>query len=325
MSMTSKSPSKVARAAYEAGRNALPRYASKFSRRDFTCAQLFAVLVLRKFFRLDYRGTIDFLAEWAELRDILGFHEKLPHFTTPQKAAEKLLDDPLLRKLLKQTLEQFYRYPKHAQIDDDDMAWMLRIDHAAGDSTGFESNRCSQYYTRRRKRGKNKGDLDEAVAYRRFPKLGVVVDCASHVILSCVPGVGPRPDVDQLRPLMRNMTGQVAPDQLLLDAGYDSEDNHVLLRESLGIESLIPAKAGRPTTRLPTGKWRWLMATDFDDESYGQRWQSETVMHMLKARQGESLTARSDRARNHELGLMVLVHNLMVVLLGEGFYRAGRS
>jgi len=75
MSRTSKSPSAVARAAYEAGQKALPRYAHKFSRKDFTRAQLFAVLVLRKFFKLDYRGTISYPAEWKELCDILDFHE----------------------------------------------------------------------------------------------------------------------------------------------------------------------------------------------------------------------------------------------------------
>ncbi len=63
MSRTSKSPLKVARAAYQAGQAALPRYAHKFSRRDFTCPQLFAILVLRKFFKTDYRGVIAILAE----------------------------------------------------------------------------------------------------------------------------------------------------------------------------------------------------------------------------------------------------------------------
>jgi len=38
-------------------KKALPKYANKYSRRDFTCAQLFAILVLRKFFKQDYRGT----------------------------------------------------------------------------------------------------------------------------------------------------------------------------------------------------------------------------------------------------------------------------
>lgn len=314
MSMTGKSPLAIARAAYEAGQQALPKYASKYSRRDYTCAQLFALLVIRKFYKLDYRGMIALVADFDRLRDLLELGEKVPHFTTPQKASEKLLNDPLMRKLLMQTLEQFYRYPKHASIDDDDMAWMMRIDLAAGDSTGFESGHCSKYFTNRRKQGKNKGDPDQRVMYRRFPKLAIVVDCATHMILSCVRGLGPRPDVDQLLPLMENMTGQVVPEKLALDAGYDSENNHELLREYLKIESIIPAKIGRPSQKLPAGKWRWLMATRFDPEDiYGQRWQVETVMRMIKARQGESLTARSNKTRNKELGLMAITHNLMIV------------
>lgn len=329
MSMTSKSPTKVAAAAYEAGKQALPRYASKYSRKDFTCAQLFAILVMRKFFKQDYRGTIAFIEEFDRLRDILELHDKVPHFTTPHKAEPKLLDDALFRKVLKQTLEQFYRYPSQATIDDDDVAYVTRIDLAAGDSTGFESRHCSKYFTRRRKRCKNKGesgdpgDATEPVAYRRFPKLGVVVDCATHMILSGVRGVGPRPDADQVLPLMDGMTGDVVPATTLWDAGYDSENNHELLREYLEIESIIPARAGRPTDQLPQGKWRWLMTADFDPgEVYGQRWQVETVMHMLKSRLGESLTARADEARNREMGLMVIVHNLMIVWRRRGFLQS---
>ena len=152
---------------------------------------------------------------------------------------------------------------------------------------------------------------------------GIGVDCKSHIILSHVRGQGPRPDVDQLLSLMENMTGQFVPDQLLLDAGYDSEQNHEMLREYLGIESVIPAKIGRPTNKLPKGKWRRLMATNFNDESYGQRWQVETVMHMLKSRLGDALTARTYHARNREMGLMPLAHNLMIVRRIRGFLQAG--
>ncbi len=89
-------------------------------------------------------------------------------------------------------------------------------------------------------------------------------------------------------------------------------------------ESVIPAKAGRPTDKLPKGKWRWLMATNFNAEDYGQRWQVETVMRMIKARQGESLAARSDATRRDELGLMAVTHNVMILLWTkfELFYRA---
>lgn len=308
MSRTSKSPLKVAAAGYAAGRASLPRYAHKFSRRDFTCPQLFAILVLRKFFKTDYRGVIQYLAEWEELRRVLDLHAKVPHFTTPQKASARLLDDALIRKLLMQTLDRFHGLPA---VDDDDVAWCMRIDLAAGDATGFESNHCSRYFAKRRKQGKNK---DDPVSYRRFPKLGVVVDCDNHLILSTKRGVGPRPDVDELEPLLRQMAGNVWFDKLLLDAGFDSEHNHVLLRDERGVESVIPAHVGRPTDKPPAGKWRRLMATNFDAEDYGQRWQSETVMFMIKARQGASLTARRDATRDHEMGLMAVTHNLMIVM-----------
>ena len=102
----------------------------------------------------------------------------------------------------------------------------------------------------------------------------------------------------------------------------DSEQNHEMLREYLEIESVIPAKIGRPTNKLPKGKWRRLMATNFDDESYGQRWQVETVMHMLKSRLSDALTARTYHARNREMGLMSLAHNLMIVRRIRGFLQS---
>ena len=317
MSRTSKSPLKVAQAAYEAGRKTLPRYAHKFSRRDYTCAQLFAILVLRKFFKTDYRGIQAILNEWPQLRQTLGLGDRLPHFTTPQKASAKLLDDALIRKLLTQTLAQFY---KHPEVDDDDLAWVQRIDLAAADSTGFESNHCSRYFAKRQKQGQNK---DEPVAYRRWPKMNLAVDLRGHLILATLRSLGPKPDVDELEPLMNNLCGNVLFDRSLADAGFDSEKNHELMRETFGIPTLIPATAGRPTESLPTGKWRWLMATDFDDETYGQRWQIETVMFMLKSRQGAELTARSDTTRHHEMGLIAVAHNLLIVLTIKLFYRAG--
>ena len=58
---------------------------------------------------------------------------------------------------------------------------------------------------------------------------------------------------------------------LLADAGYDSEANHQYAREVHKIKTTIPARAGRPTTKLPKTKYRREMRTDFDKETYGQR------------------------------------------------------
>ena len=152
-----------------------------------------------------------------------------------------------------------------------------------------------------------------------------MIDCANHLILCALRGIGPAPDAGDLQPMLKQMPGNIFFDPLLLDAGYDSEANHVFLRENIGVESVIPARVGRPTDKRPRGKWRWLMATNFNAEDYGQRWQVESVMRMIKARQGESLTARSDAARRDELGLMAVTHNVVILLYAlkyELFYRA---
>ena len=76
----SKSAVQVAQEALAAGRAALPEYGSRYSRRDYTQPQLFALLVLRGFLRTDYRGVVTLLAEWSELRRTLGL-AKVPHYS----------------------------------------------------------------------------------------------------------------------------------------------------------------------------------------------------------------------------------------------------
>jgi hypothetical protein len=92
MRRMSKSAVGEAREALAAGQAALPEYGSRFSRRDYTQPQLFALLVLRHFLRTDYRGIVALVAEWAELRRTLGL-TKVPHYSTLAHAARRLLAD----------------------------------------------------------------------------------------------------------------------------------------------------------------------------------------------------------------------------------------
>ena len=87
---TTKSPIRLAQVAYAIAKQALARYSSPYSRRDFTQAQLFALLVLRQFFQTDYRGIVQLVSEFSELRRILEL-DQMPHFTTLQKAEQRLL------------------------------------------------------------------------------------------------------------------------------------------------------------------------------------------------------------------------------------------
>lgn len=85
-----KSPRAVAREALRLAREALPAYSSKFSRRDYTQHQLFALLALKTFFKTDYRGLAQMLADFAELRQDLSLDE-VPHYSTLCYAAKRLL------------------------------------------------------------------------------------------------------------------------------------------------------------------------------------------------------------------------------------------
>jgi hypothetical protein len=93
-SMT-RSPKALARMALRVARRALPAYSTKFSRQDFTQRQLFTILALKQFFRTDYRGIVGILADTAELRRLLEL-TRLPHYTTLQKAHDRLLKKGLL-------------------------------------------------------------------------------------------------------------------------------------------------------------------------------------------------------------------------------------
>ena len=90
-----KSTLRLAQEALIAAQEASPRYASRFSRRDFTLHQLFAILVLRKFLKTDYRGIVAMLVEWSDLRETLKLN-KTPGRTTLWYAEQKLIKKGLL-------------------------------------------------------------------------------------------------------------------------------------------------------------------------------------------------------------------------------------
>ena len=74
---------------------------------------------------------------------------------------------------------------------------------------------------------------------------------------------------------------------MIADAGYDSEANHVFARDQHRLRTIIPAKHGRPTLKPASGRYRRLMQRRFDTRRYRQRAQVETVISMIKRRQGE--------------------------------------
>jgi hypothetical protein len=261
--------------------------------------------VLKNFLNADYRGVAAHLEDHPTLRALLEL-KQTPHFTTLQKASRRLLASRPAKRLLERTIRE--RYGRRR-----------RVRSASIDSTGLECSSASAYFVRRRVRTSQPW---KTVSYHHYPKLGVVSDNDRHFILAMRVGRGPRPDVDEFAPLLTEAQRAIRLARMTADAGYDSEGNHRLARDHYGIRTVIPAKHGRPTTKPASGHYRRLMQTRFDRTAYRDRVQVETVMSMIKRRQGSDVRAHKYQSQLRSLRLMVLTHNIMILMLSHVFYRA---
>ena len=97
MRAMTKSPVALAKEALAVAQAALPPYSSRFSKKDFTQPQLFAILALRQFFKTDYRGTVQLLHVFSELLSALKL-KKIPHSSTLCYAEGRLVKKGLLRR-----------------------------------------------------------------------------------------------------------------------------------------------------------------------------------------------------------------------------------
>src|ERR1700693_4694179 len=101
--LTSKSQKDVAMVALAAGKEAFSDYAHVYSPHKFTQPQLFACLVLKEFEKQDYRGIRQWLIDCPELQEVIGLRS-VPHYTTLQKASQRLLKQDRVRVLLDDTV-----------------------------------------------------------------------------------------------------------------------------------------------------------------------------------------------------------------------------
>src|SRR3989339_606639 len=295
---TSKSPNAIAVVAYATAKRAIPPYLHLKSPKKFTQHQLVACLVLKEFFTTDYRGIEEILQDSSDLQKILELSE-IPHFTTLQKAAHRLTKKSTLDKLIKEILA----------LAVENKIMKRNVNLSALDGTGFESHHISTYFVRRRAKREEKYQL---TTYTRYPKVGIVSDCHTHLVLSGVPSRGPYPDIVHFEKAVKEAEKNVHLKILTADAGYDSEHSHVFARQR-NIRTIIPPRIGRRTDKLPSGKWRKIMATHFNKTLYGQRWQVETVNSMIKRNLGSFLRARSYWSQCREMMLRLFVHNVTIV------------
>ncbi|HXF81638.1 MAG TPA: transposase [bacterium] len=179
------------------------------------------------------------------------------------------------------------------------------------DATAFEPRAASWGYrlaTRRR--------APRAARYPPHPKLTLAVDRASHLIVGAHPGVGPGPDAPAFAPVLRQAARVLARlGAVVADAGFDSEANHRLGHETLGIRRVvIRLNPRRRRRRWPATPYRRALRQAFPWGLYHARPQVESVISRLKRRLGSALSARHPAPQAAEQLLRVLSYNLLLLL-----------
>ncbi|MBA7644063.1 hypothetical protein ES703_51799 [subsurface metagenome] len=197
---------------------------------------------------------------------------------------------------------------------------------AAIDSTGMETRHVSRHFVHCTKR--------PSYFRRTWPKVTIVCDTHTHLIAGCIVTRGPSYDFGLFNKVVRQACKQLTFARILADAGYDSEANHRLGREILGIPAPgeasvqgIPAPGeasvqgihtiialnARGFTKTPNTPYRAEMKRDFEKETYNRRWQVESVFSRNKRLLGSALRNRTEVSRQRECLLRVLTHNLMII------------
>lgn len=182
-----------------------------------------------------------------------------------------------------------------------------RSELAAIDSTGMNAGSASAYFGHRSGR-----------RYHRFPKVSVVIDVKTHVLLGAVIDRGPKPDDLEFHRLARQAHRRHPFDALLGDVGYDGEHHHVFLWKKLGVLGIIPPTRGRPAKNRryrPSSFYRGFIADHWPIPLYGQRWQIECGFSMLKRLLDDKIRSRLSNAIDNEIVLRILTLNLMILLL----------
>jgi hypothetical protein len=296
------------RVAFELARGVLPRYGSKFSRHDFTLAQLFACLVVKEHQRKSYREAELLLRDARHWCRDIGMR-KVPDHNTLCRAFHTLNLNRRCGKLLDR-LTQWFAIAKQ-------LGSVVAIDSSLYDThhrSRHYEQRCRHYASQ----VKSTANARRSRTARCSPKLGLGVCTRSHLILSARARTGMGSDAPDFDPLLFDAWRRHPRLRIVLaDAGYDSEANHRIARLDMKVRSLIKIGIGRPGKRPPSGYYRRLMKKQLKGSQrgkhYGQRAQAETVNSMLKRNLGDALRSRSPKARKAEQMLRILTHNIALL------------
>ncbi len=245
------------------------------------------LLVLKQRLGVSYR-RLEHLATEFNLARMLCI-KRIPHFTTIQKALQRL-SKSLLERMVKAC---------HSLLG---LKGML----SAVDGTGFSNTNPSHYYIKR----------IEGTSVKNFTKTVLLADLDSKLVLNVKSTSDYRNETLFFIPVVSEL--KHALKCVLADKGYDAASNR-LYCDSINVEHIIPVREWRQGRlgyghkQSIHGKARRRAARLFDAQAYKRRALVESVISAVKRPFGAWVSSRKPLNQQKEVTIKMLAYNLEVM------------
>ena len=220
-----------------------------------------------------------------------------PSFSTPIRYFEREEVTPVLRQLIQSSA---------LPLRD------LEVDFGV-DSSGFASTAYHRWFDHKH------GTPHKEV---KWSKLHIMCGVKTNIITAADATASMSADSPYFAEFVSITAKNFAVHEVSADMAYSSRKNlHVV--DDVGGTAFIPFKAGAVAEPKGKGKadalWtqmyhHFTLRKDDFNQHYHKRSNAETCFHMLKAKFGDTLKAKSDRAMVNETLMRVLCHNICVLV-----------
>jgi hypothetical protein len=258
----------------------IPLYLHKKSNHIYTVWQHIVLVTIRQYEGKSYRMFTDWLVEAYYLRLFLQL-SKIPHYTTMQKFTDRI-NIMMLGKIVSSFI--LFTGTRHT--------------FTGIDATGFKITQASEYYTNR------------ANLRKKYAKLSIGADVLKQIICKVKIRRAPtKHDNIDFKPIVKKISKIKPVSIVVADKGYDSEENHILVRENLNGFSIIPPRYENVPIWKTRGRYRKEMKRGYNKLLYNQRNKDETIVSVIKRLFGEHITSRMVRMQNRELTFRCIAYN----------------
>lgn len=262
----------------------MPLYGHKHSQKTFTNHQLFKLEIYRAFLKQDYRRFVDNL-KTSKIPEYLEMN-RIPHFTTLQKFAQRQKISKLEKMLLK-----CIKLHKN------------KIVNTGFDATGFSMAHASRHYEKRLTQFGQK-----YIKKKDFLKANIFFDLDNMMVLGVKMRKKSRHDLMDMRALWNKVQSLVFK-YVFADKAYDANWFHQMIYESGKISRIHIKREDIPVHRTK-GEYRKHMKRRQKNSKKGIRSICETINSMIKKIFGSVIRARNWFTQKIELMFKIIAFNL---------------